>query len=178
MRFFVYLVGAIGLAVASPAPAWAQTVPPAATSTEAAANFSGTWSLDRNISDDPSQANFAASGSQRGQRPGGFGGRSGRRGGGLGGFGGSRPGNRDTADASTPDERTRLQVLTDELKKGSASLVISHLDPSFVIDDAQDHAQFFQTTATPDEHHLGSVTVTSTTDWEGSRLVTRFFSFW
>jgi hypothetical protein len=133
-------------------------------------DFSGTWSLDRNLSDDPSQANFEASRPQRGQGPGGFGGGSNRR----GGFGGSRPGNKDTVAASTPDERTRLQLLTDELKRASASLVISHHDPSFVVDDAQDHAQFFQTSGTADEHQLGSVTITSTTHWDGSRLVTAY----
>lgn len=174
MRFLAYLVVAIGLALAWIPPARAQTVQAAATSAEARPNFSGTWSLDRSISNDPSQANFEASRQQSGQRPGGFGGGSGRRGGGLGGFGGSRPRNRDTADASTPDERTRLQGLTDQLKKASASLVISHHDPSFVINDAQDHTQFFQTNGTKDEHQLGSVTVTSTTQWEGSRLVTAY----
>jgi hypothetical protein len=171
MRFFTHLVVALGLAVAWLHPARAQTVPPATSSAEARPNFSGTWSLDRNISDDPSHANFETSRPQSGQRPGGFGGGSSRR---SGGFGGSRSRNRDAADAITPDERTRLQVLTDQLKKASASLVISHHDPSFVIDDPQDHAQFFQTSGTPDEHHLGSVTVTSTTHWEGSRLVTAY----
>ena len=43
-----------------------------------------------------------------------------------------------------------------------------------MIDDAQGQAQFFQTSGTLDEHHLGSVTVTSTTHWEGSRLVTAY----
>ena len=43
-----------------------------------------------------------------------------------------------------------------------------------MIDDAQEHAQFFQTNGTPDEQHLGSVTITSTTHWEGSRLVTAY----
>jgi hypothetical protein len=167
VRFPAYLVVAFGLAVAWPRPAHAQAVAPAATSVEGRPNFSGTWSLNRNLSDDPSQANFEA---LRPQSPGGFGGGSGRR----GGFGGSRPGNKDTAAASTPDERTRLQLLTGQLKGGSASLVISHHDPSFVVDDAQDHAQFFQTSGTPDEHQLGSVTVTSTTHWEGSRLVTAY----
>lgn len=169
MRFLPYLAVSFGLAVSWAHPAHAQTVPPAATSAEATPNFSGTWLLDRNLSDDPSRANFEAGRPQSGRRPGGFGGGSSRR----GGFGGSPSGSRDTAAASTPDERSRLQVLTNQLKKASASLVISHHDSSFVI-DAQDHAQFFQTNGTPDEHHLGSVTVTSTTRWEGSRLVTAY----
>jgi hypothetical protein len=43
-----------------------------------------------------------------------------------------------------------------------------------VINDAQDHTQFFQTNGSTDEHQLGSVTVTSITHWEGSRLVTAY----
>jgi len=173
VRSLAYLVVAFGLAVSWPHPAHAQAVPPAATSSEARPDFSGTWSLNRNLSDDPSHANLEAFRPQGGQSPGAFGGGPSRRGG-RGGFGGSRPSSKDTAAASTPDERTRLQLLTDQLKRASASLVISHHDPSFVIDDAQDHAQFFQTSGTPDEHQLGSVTITSTTHWEGSRLVTAY----
>src|SRR5207249_8807225 len=48
----------------------------------------------------------------------------------------------------------------------------SHHDPSFVINDARNETQFFQTTDSPDENHVGSATVTSTTHWEGARLVT------
>ena len=73
-----------------------------------------------------------------------------------------------------PDERARLSALTDELKRGSATLVISHHDPSFVINDSLDHTQFFQTTGSADEHQLASTKVTSTTRWEESRLVTEY----
>ena len=43
-----------------------------------------------------------------------------------------------------------------------------------MINDAQNHTQFFKTDGSIDEHQLGSVTVTSTTHWEGSRLVTAY----
>jgi hypothetical protein len=65
-------------------------------------------------------------------------------------------------------------LLTDLLKKSSASLVISHHDPNFVINDAQDHTLFFQTDGSPEENHLGSVTLSSTTHWDGARLVTEY----
>ena len=74
----------------------------------------------------------------------------------------------------TSDEKTRLSVLTDLMRKGFATLVISHHDPSFVINDAKDHTQFFQTTGSTDDHQLGSVTVSSTTRWDGPRLVTEY----
>jgi hypothetical protein len=174
------LIVTFALAVPSTLPAHAQTVPPATSSADTRPNFSGTWSLDRGISNDPAQTSFDAPRDQGGQRSGGSGG-SGRRGGfGGGGFGGggrsggSRPANRDTAGSTTPDEKARLQALTDELKKDFATLVISHHDPSFVINDAKDHTQFFQTTGSTDDHPLGAATISSTTHWDGSHLVTEY----
>jgi hypothetical protein len=171
------LVVVVGLAAAGAVRAGAQTSPPSPpppTPAEARPDLSGTWSLDRSISSDPSKANFEATPGNRSQRSGGFGGGSRRRGG-FGGFGGGRPDSQDAAAAaSTPDERARLQALTDVLKAAFATLVISHHEPSFVINDAQNHTQFFKTDGSVDEHQLGSLTVTSTTHWEESRLVTTY----
>jgi hypothetical protein len=172
MRHVVFPVVALSMALVSPHQAPTQTAPPASTSTEARPDFSGTWTLDRSISHDPSKANFDPAQGRSNQRAGGFGG--GRRGG-RGGFGGgSRPADRDTSNDRTPDERSRLQALTDQLRKGSATLVISHHDPSFVINDAQDHTQFFQTDDTTNNHDVGLAAITSTTHWEGPRLVTEY----
>ena len=175
MKFLLSLIVTFALAVASTSPTHAQTVPPAPISSDARPNFSGTWSLDRGISNDPAQASFDAPRNQNGQRSGGSGG-SRRRGGfgGGGGLGGSRPTDRDAAPSNTTDEQSRLQALTDQLKKEFTTLVISHHDPSFVINDAKDHTQFFQTTGSTDDHQLGSVTVSSATHWDGSRLVTEY----
>jgi hypothetical protein len=169
----VVIIGVIGFAAAVALRARAQTVPPPPAAAEARPDLSGNWSLDRSISNDPSQVNFEARPDNRSQRTSGFSGGSRRRGG-FGGSGGSRPDSPDAAAASTPDERARLQTLTDLLRTASASLVISHHDPSFVINDAQNHTQFFKTDGSMDEHQLGSVTLTSTTHWEGSRLITAY----
>jgi hypothetical protein len=146
----------------------ASQVPP-----ETRPDFSGTWSLDRSVSTDLDKASFDPAtdrGSQgAGRRGGGFGGR-----GGFGGSGGSRSRYRDSSSDMTSDERARFSTLTDELKKGSATLVISHHDPSLVINDSLDHTQFFQTTGSSDEHPLASTRITSTTHWEESRLVTEY----
>ena len=171
MKYPACLMVAIAFVLTSIPSARAQTVPPAPFAPDARPDFSGTWSIDE-YQQDPARADFGA-GEQRGQRAGGFGGGSSRRGR-FGGFGGPPPPTRETARAGTPEEHARLQLLTDLLKKSSASLVISHHDPNFVINDAQDHTLFFQTDGSPEENHLGSVTLTSTTHWDGSRLVTEF----
>lgn len=162
----------VAVALTSIASARAQIVPPSPSAADDRPDFSGRWALDPGISGDPAKANFEPAAPPRAQRPGGFGGGSSRRGR-SGGFGGARPGAREQpARTGTPD--ARLQLLTDRLKKSSALLVISHHDPNFVISDGQDHTLFFQTDGSPEENHLGPVTLASTTHWDTSRVVTEY----
>ena len=134
---------------------------------EAKPDFSGTWTLDRDISSDPSQAEFVprADANRRPQR------------GGIGGFGGfgrggrRRPGGND-AESLTSVEQERLSALTDQIKMASDRLVISHHDPDFVINDAKNHTVFLHTTGMREENHVGAATISSSTHWDGSRLVT------
>ena len=163
---------------APPSPTLPPSAPPSQSTTQAAGeirpDFSGTWSLDTGLSNDPSQASFDTRNNETrgaGGRSGGYGG-GGRRGG-FGGYSPGRGGQRQATAANTIEQR-RLQELTDALKKASKTLIISHHDPSFVINDSQDHTEFFQTNGSTDEHHLTSGTVNSTTHWEGSRLVTEY----
>jgi hypothetical protein len=132
-------------------------------------DFSGTWALDRNISTDPGQIELVPSenASRRPQRGGG---------GGIGGFGG-RGGRRrtdggDSAEGLTSIEQERLKALTDQLKTSVGTLVISHHDPDFIVNDAQNHTLFLHTTGVSEENHLGQTTISSSTHWDGSRLVT------
>jgi hypothetical protein len=133
-------------------------------------DFSGKWTLDRNLSTDPAQITFVPTpdANRRLQRGGigGFGGGFGR--------GGSRPrtDSQNTAENLTPSEQERLKALTDQLKTATATLVISHHDPDFVVNDAQDHTLFLHTTGEREENHLGAITISSSTHWAGSRLVT------
>ena len=130
-------------------------------------DFSGTWTLDRNISSDPSQVEFVprADANRRPQR------------GGIGGFGGfgrggrRRPGGSD-AESLTSVEQERLNALTDQLKVASDRLVISHHDPDFTINDAKNHTLFLHTTGVREENQLGATTINSSTHWDGSRVVT------
>lgn len=166
MKYAACSVVALSLAVLSPRQSPAQTPPQGASSTVVRPDFSGTWTLDRSISNDPSKANFEPAQARSRQAPGGFGG--GRRG------GIPRPPERDPAETQTPDERARLQALTVQLRNASNTLTISHHDPSFVINDGLDHTQFLQTSDSSTNQDVGPVSIASTTHWEGPRLVTEY----
>jgi len=147
------------------------------TATQANPDFSGTWTLDRRISDDPAQTNFEAPRQAHGESnrrrgsAGGFGGR-----GGYGGsYGGGSRANRGTPTESfTPEERTRLVALTNELKTGSATLTIEHHDPSFGVTNARGTTLLFDTSGGKHDHTLGDASLTSTTRWQDGRIVTEF----
>ena len=172
------LLLAFGLALSWTTPSAAQTPTPApaAGASEQLPDFSGTWILDRRLSNDPTQVNFEA---PPAQLPGtntrrgsfgvsGFGGR-----GGYGQNGGSRNRN-DAAVSTTPEERARLAALTDQLKTASATLTIAHHDPTLAVSDALGRTITFQTTASRDDHTLGAVTIASTSHWEGGRILVEY----
>ena len=139
-------------------------------------DFSGTWTLDREMSADLSKATFEPQQTQT-RRTSGFSGR---------GFGGRNGGNRpprpapgdntsrDGSAALTLDERTRLRELADYVK-GFSSLVIVHSDHStFTVSDAQGRSRLFPTDGSKTQHALATTTVESTTRWDGPHMVTAY----
>ncbi|HEY2152767.1 MAG TPA: hypothetical protein VGH34_18300 [Vicinamibacterales bacterium] len=197
MKAHTSLLLAIGLVIETGTLARAQTppTPPAPSTREtphtadrALPDFSGTWIIDRNYSNDPAQANFGGTqggSKQSGQSHGGSGGRGGFGGlGGLGGFGhsggsgGGNSGGRSHNDASgggvSADDQARLAALTEELKKSAATLTISHHDPSFVVTNGLEHAIFCKTNGERLDQHFGDLTIPTETNWEGDRIVTEF----
>jgi hypothetical protein len=150
-----------GLMAFCSGPAYAQTVQP---------DFSGTWSLDRSLSTDVSQMSMPPSAppsmASGGRARGGFG---------IGGRGGSRGGgSRNSGDALTPAEQAKAKVLSDQLKAASSTLIITHQDSSFIVNDSRANALFFETTGVSEDNQLGGETLTSSTHWDDSRLVTEF----
>jgi hypothetical protein len=133
-------------------------------------NFSGTWTLDRGISTDPAHIEFvpSANANRRPQR----GGIGGIGSGGLGRGGRRRTDSGNSAESLTPIEQERLKALTGQLKTATGTLVISHHDPDFIVNDAQNHTFFLHTTGVSEENHLGEMTISSSTHWDGPRLVT------
>jgi hypothetical protein len=107
-------------------------------------DFSGTWMLDRSLSVDTAAITLGPGTTGGGQAQqhrsrGGFGGFGS---GGGGGFGGSRRGDQSGAGALTANEQQLLKTLSDQLNAASNSLAISHHDPSFVVNDSQNHTMF------------------------------------
>ena len=140
-------------------------------------DFSGTWTLDREMSADLSKATFEPQQTQT-RRTSGFGGGYGGRG--FGGrTGGSRPApgdntTRNGESALTADERTRLRELADYVK-GFTSVVIAHSDHStFTVTDAQGRSRLFPTDGSKTQHALATTTVESTTRWDGPHMVTAY----
>lgn len=143
-------------------------------------DFSGSWTLDKEISGDLTHASFEPQqNANRAPRNGGFGG------GGFGGRGGfgrgggmRRPsdGSNDSRGvaALTVDERTRLREIAHFVKTLS-TLVIDHTDHStFTLTDGAGRSRLFPTDGKPAEQAFASTTIDSTTKWDGPHLVTTY----
>ncbi len=167
MNVSACLVMIVGVTGAPGQLAGAQTPLPATTVNDTRPDFSGTWAFDRSLSTDPAQIRFDVSANATRQEN--RGGRGRFRSG-----GGRHASNGGGAEVLTPMEQSRLDALTRELKTSSTTLVISHHDPSFVVADTQDHAQFLHTNGVSDENHVGTETVIGSAHWDGSRIVTEF----
>jgi hypothetical protein len=161
MKLFIVLSVAT-LLFAPSAPANAQT------------DFSGRWTLDKEMSADLTKATFVPVRVQTTRSPGGF--SSGF--GGRGGSGGRRSGGNDSRVAGgstlTPEERALLSEIADYVRTLTA-ITIEHTDHStFTVTDAKGGARLFPTDGTKTPVALATRTVDSVTRWDGPHLVTVF----
>jgi hypothetical protein len=141
-------------------------------------DFTGSWTLDRELSADLTKANFEPQKAQTSHNSGftgglgGFGGRGGY--GGRSGGGSRQPSSDNSRNGSalTADERTRLHEIA-EYVKGFTSLVIDHTDHStFTVTDAQGRSRLFPTDGSKTQHAFATTTIDSTTRWDGPHMVT------
>ena len=169
MKPAVLLVLVVGALTWSVSPASAQV------------DFTGKWTLDRDLSADLTKASFEP---QQAQAPrntgfsGGFGGRGygGGRSGGSSGGSGRRPGENGSRNgaALTADEHARLKEIA-EYVKGFTSLTIDHTDHStFTVTDAQGRSRLFPTDGSKTQHAFATSTIESTTKWDGPHMVTAY----
>ena len=142
-------------------------------------DFSGTWSLDRDISGDLSKATFEPQQTQAKRNDSGFTGGFGGRGfgGGRSGSSSRRPtppsdGSRGGTAPLTDDEKARLHDLALYVR-GLASLVVEHTDHStFTVTDGLGRSHLFLTDGTKTPQAFGGSTIDTVTKWDGPHLVT------
>lgn len=131
--------------------------------------LSGTWTLDPDVGTELAKLTLIPSPNSprqpSGMRRAGFGGRS---------FGGSRPRDQNSGPKLTNDEQARLKAMTEALKSGWGTLTIALHEPSFVVNDGRDRTVFFSTDGNAVDNHVGDVTISTTTRWDGDRLLTEW----
>jgi hypothetical protein len=136
-------------------------------------DFSGTWKLNADLSEDPREKMRDARGSSGGRGGGGFGGggggfggggRGGMEGGGMGG--GGRRGGGDSGDRGV-DGATRLG----ETLAAQKVLTISHKDPELVIRDLNGRSRTFFTDARKLEEERAEGTAKIQTKWKDRTVV-------
>jgi hypothetical protein len=141
-------------------------------------DFSGSWTLDKDLSADLTKATFVPVKVQTNRSPGGFSGGSGGFGG-RGGFGGGRrSGSTDSrasgGSALTPEEKAVVTEFADYVRTLTA-ITIEHTDHStFTVTDAKGGVHLFPTDGTKIPVALATRSADSVTKWDGSHMVTVF----
>jgi hypothetical protein len=135
-------------------------------------DFSGTWKLNEDLSEDPRTKMREAGGGRGGGGGGGFGGRGGMGGGGgRGGMGGGtggghRGGGGDSGDSSGDGSSRFAETLA-----AQKVLTISHKDPQLVITDLNGRARTFFTDARKVEEERAEGTAKIQTKWKDRSIV-------
>jgi hypothetical protein len=166
------LAGVAGLLYADDKTDKPPDAPPVRAEVQVDANarpdFSGTWKLNTDLSEDPREKMQEARGTPGGRGGGSFGGRGGGfGGGGRGGMGGGgRRGGGDSGDRGV-DAATRLG----ETLAAQKVLTISHKDPELVIRDLNGRSRTLFTDARKLEEERSEGTAKVQTKWKDRSVV-------
>jgi hypothetical protein len=130
-------------------------------------DLGGSWTLDRQASEFPSEVGFSASfiGATGAFPPDGGGG-GGRRGGSGGRV------NAPRVQSESAEDAQRVLVLTDEVRMPSEHLTIAVTPATVTIKADRSPQRSFQPGLRDETVDLGPVTAAATATWDGSRLVT------
>ena len=143
-------------------------------------DFSGSWTLDREISGDLAKASFEPQGPSQTRRvpggltggAGGFGRRGGFGGGRRQGQAGGERGSDARNTAWTEEDRLRLREVAAYVKT-LGSIVVEHTDhATFTVSDTQGHSRLFSTDGTKAPQAFATVTLDSVTKWDGPHIET------
>ena len=143
-------------------------------------DFSGTWTFDTYLSDNPEQIARALrldTGQPwdealvgRGTGRGGFGG-VGRTGGGRGTFGGDERGPAEAADQMSADDRRKVTELTNAVQFASPTLTITQAESTIAVAGDRGAARTILTSGKAEKYALEAGTVDRVARWEGPTLV-------
>src|SRR5690349_26152 len=162
---FVRMALLLVVAIAHPTSLWAQSL----------TQLAGTWTLNRQLSQFPTDIGFSADflgALEPGAGPvgGGGGGRGGRRGG--GGGGGNRGGfGAPRVVRETAEDSQRISTLTDEVRNPFDHLTIAVTPTDVTITPDRAPARTLHTDGRDDTVPLGRVTSVANTTWDAGRLV-------
>jgi hypothetical protein len=136
-------------------------------------DFSGTWSLNEDLSEDPRTKMQEAGGGRGGRGGGGFGGRGGggEGGGGFGGRGGMGGGGRRGGGGDSGDKGGDGASRLGETLAAQKVLTISHKDPELVIRDLNGRSRTFFTDARKVEEERSEGTAKIQTKWRDRSVV-------
>jgi hypothetical protein len=149
---------------------------PAQLSAQTPSDLSGTWVLNRQLSQFPSELGFSAdflgalgpgAGPVSGGRGGGRGG--GRRGGGGGGTGGGLSAPKIVRE--TEEDSQRVLLLTDEVRNPFEHVTITETSTDVTITPDRAPARTFHPNGKDERIAVGRVMATVNAHWDGSRLI-------
>ena len=136
-----------------------------------AADLTGTWVLNADLSDRPGQRRGEQTGRPEGGRRGPGGGGRGGPGGGMGGFGG-RGGGRGAPGRDMPnrDEMERMRAAMTAATRAPARLIIVTGEPGLIITDEEGVSTRLSLTGNKETGAVNGVPFESTTKWEDGKL--------
>jgi hypothetical protein len=149
---------------------------PAQLSAQTPSDLAGTWALNRQLSQFPSELGFSAdflgalgpgAGPVSGGRGGGRGG--GRRGGGGGGIGGGLGAPKIVRE--TEEDSQRVSLLTDEVRNPFERVTIAETPTTVTITPDRAAARTFHHNGKDEDIPVGRVMATVNAHWDGSRLI-------
>jgi hypothetical protein len=138
---------------------------------QAPTDLAGSWTLDHQASEFPSEVGFSASfiGAAGAVPAAGGGGRRGRNGG--SGGGGGRV-NAPRVQTESAEDAQRVRALTDEVRMPSEHLAIAVTPATVTIEADRSPVRTFQPGLRDEQVNLGRVTAAATATWDDGRLVT------
>ena len=133
-------------------------------------DLTGTWVLNRDLSDRPGQGGGGDGGSSGRRGPGGSMGRPGGGMGGMGGGMGGRGGGHGGGGMPDREEMERMRATMQAVMRAPERLIIVKADPGLIVTDEEGVSTRLAVDGSKDTGAVNGVTFESTTKWEDGKL--------